>query len=421
MSSSLKEVNAGDTLKKIIGIVVIVLIGFTFALQTQFWKDDSTSSDIPSEETWNNTYGTRGWDGLNSIIETSGGEYVLAGYSNSKAWILKTDNLGNEVWSRYYFGEGIKDDKAVSLIETDDGGYAIAGQTYVPGDSNTDSWLMKVDVTGEKVWEKSYSTEDRDKVWSLVQTGDGGYVFAGQKEVKGNGGIDAWLVRTDSKGNELWSNTYGGPDYDISVWDEAWSVIQTEDGGFVLCGQKQNPDKGDVDAWLFKTDSSGRKVWSKTYDLQGWDEAWQVVQTSDGGFALAGQTHFFEEGIIDSWLLKTDKSGNQLWIRDYGTEGWEKIWSLVQTQDDGFAMAGQKQYLDNDIVEAWVLRTDDSGKELWSKTFRGSHYGSEVWDKVQMIIQTNDGGFGIVGGTSTTDNNRLDGWFIKTDEDGSGL
>ncbi|MDH5686018.1 MAG: hypothetical protein OEY73_05765, partial [Hadesarchaea archaeon] len=158
----------------------------------------------------------------------------------------------------------------------------------------------------------------------IVQTSDGGYALAGSTESYGAGGFDFWLVKTDSSGNEEWSKTFGGENDD---W--AYSVVQTSDGGYVLAGSTMSYGAGGEDFWLVKTDSSGNEEWSKTFGGVNRDWARSVIQTSDGGYALAG-----------GWLLKTDSSGNEEWSKTFGGANGGTAWSIVQTSDGGYALAG---------------------------------------------------------------------------------
>jgi len=157
-------------------------------------------------------------------------------------------------------------------------------------------------------WNKTYGGTSNDVAWSAVQTWDGGYALAGYTESFGAGDSDFWLVKTDSSGNIQWNKTYGGTNTDY-----AHSVVQTWDGGYALAGDTWSLELDDADFWLVKTDSSGNMQWSKTYGGTNYDCVRSVVQTWDGGYALAGYTYSFGAGDSDFWLVKTDSSGNIQW------------------------------------------------------------------------------------------------------------
>jgi hypothetical protein len=176
----------------------------------------------------------------------------------------------------------------------------------ITGKTTPDGGLQRVlGLTGQQVWNRTYGGTKDDEAYSLVQTGDGGYALAGQTNSSGAGGYDAWLVKTDANGNMLWNKTYGG-----TGWDGATSLVQTGDGGYALAGQTNSFGAGSNDFWLVKTDANGNMLWNKTYGGTGDDGAYSLVQTGDGGYALAGYTKSSGAGGYDAWLVKTDASGN---------------------------------------------------------------------------------------------------------------
>jgi len=318
----------------------------------------------------NKTYGGTGTDIAYSMVKTSDGGYALAGSTNSFGaggndfWLVKTDSLGNMLWNKTYGAAG--DDVAYSVVQTSDGGYALAGtsNSWVPGDGY-DMWLVKTDGSGNVRWSLTYGGTGLDVAYSVVQTKDGGYALAGYTNSFGAGGFDFWLVKTDSNGNMLWNKTYGGTGTDI-----AYSMVQTSDGGYALAGYTDSFGAGGADFWLVKTDASGNMLWNKTYGGTGADEAYSVVQTSDGGYALAGITNSFGAGGWDFWLVKTDMNGNMLWNKTYGGTGDDYASSMIQTSDGGYAIAGETISFGG----SWLVKTDANGNMLWNKTYGGVAY-----------------------------------------------
>ena len=209
-----------------------------------------------SSPTWNQTYdGTRG-DWANSVIATSDGGYAIAG--GTDFWLVKTDGLGNMEWNRTY--EAPDDGWAYSLIETSDGGYALVGALDLLGDDClADFWLVKTDAAGNMEWNRTYlggGTQDgRGALFlsdrSLIETFDGGYALAGVT-YSSSAYEDFWLVKTDEYGNVEWNQTYGG---EYSDW--AYSLVETSDGGYALCGYTRSFGAGEDDFWLVKTDEYG--------------------------------------------------------------------------------------------------------------------------------------------------------------------
>lgn len=248
---------------------------------------------------------------------------------------------------------------ARSLVKTSDGGYVIAGYT-ASGTSGVDFQMVKTDPSWNTQWSKSYAREGAsdDLANCVFQTSDGGYALAGIA-----GSNDFWLVKTDSTGTAQWNKTYGG----INT-EEARSVVQTSDGGCTLVGYTDSYGAGSTDFWLVKTDSAGTALWNKTYGGVGSDIATSLVQTNDGGYALAGYTNSFGEGNYDSFLVKTDSNGNMAWNKTYGGTNWDSTHSLVQTIDGGYALAGDTRSFGADApahTYLWVVKTNSAGKPEW--------------------------------------------------------
>jgi hypothetical protein len=182
---------------------------------------------------------------------------------------------------------------------------------------------------------KTYGGTDWDKARSVRQTSDGGYIVAGYTNSFGAGGYDFFLIKTDAYGNVQWAKTYGGTDND---W--ALSVQQTYDGGYIVAGLTSSFGMGGYDFFLIKTDENGNIQWAKTYGGTNEDWAYSVRQTSDGGYIVAGYTGSFGAGGYDFFLIKTDENGNIQWAKTYG--GTDNDWarSVQQTYDGGYIVAG---------------------------------------------------------------------------------
>ena len=260
---------------------------------------------------WSKTFGGADEEAAQSLVRTDDGGYALAGLTASfgagsyDAWLVKTDASGNMQWSKTYGGTDT--DVGGKVIQTDDGGYAIASLTYSFGAGDRDSWLVKTDASGNMQWNNTYGGTENDVAFSVVQTGDGGYALAGYTQSFGAGYTDFWLVKTDASGNMQWSKTYGGTDGEVGG-----KVIQTDDGGYVLAGN--TGAGGDLDFWLVKTDAAGNMQWNNTYGGTDNESNPALLQTSDGGYALAGSTTSYGAGSADFWLVKTDVESGLAWV-----------------------------------------------------------------------------------------------------------
>jgi hypothetical protein len=341
------------------------------------------------------------------VIQTKDGGFALAGFTSPDAtnnhdyWLIKTDTSGTTQWSKTYGGLGIDD--AYSVIETADGGYAMVGFTNSSGAGNYDGWLVKVDSVGNMQWNKTYGGATADDLYIVVQTDDGGYAMVGYTTSFGAGAADGRLVRVDSSGNVLWNQTYGGTGVDDTV-----SMVKTSDGGYALAGYTRSFGAGGTDFWLVKVDSEGVLQWNKMYGGAGDDSAHSVVQTSDGGYALAGFTYSFGSGDKDFWLVKVDSLGNMQWNKTFGGTGADAAVSLVKTSDGGFALAGCSSSFGAGNNDVWGVRVDSFGNLFWSQT-----YGGAGADYAYSIIQASDGGYAVTGNTASFGVGSTDCYFVK--------
>ena len=245
-----------------------------------------------------------------------------------------------------------------------------------------------------KEWDKTYGDSDDEGAFSVIQTSDGGYALAGW-------GLN--LLKTDSSGNMLWSKRYS----DVNLI-AVQSFLQTSDGGYALAGFIIRYNPPDVDLWLAKTNPFGDIEWDKTYGGSGEDIGSHLIQTSDGGYAIIGYTNSYGNGNHDIWFIKTDSSGNMEWDKTYGGEYDDIGYSLIQTSDGGYAIAGSTSSYGSGMYDIWFIKTDSSGNMEWNETFGGSD-----WDQASSVIQTSDGGYVIAGYTRSYGGGGEDMWLIK--------
>ena len=269
------------------------------------------------------------------------------GAGNKDFWLVRTDESGDNLWSRTYGGQG--EDYCYSMVQTADGGFALAGWTS-PTPGGQDFWLVRTDENGDSLWSRTYDRNGSDGCISLIETSDGGFVLAGFTSKFGHESSDFLLVRTNENGDSLWSRTYGGEKSDICC-----SLIQTADGGYALAGSTTSFGMGYKDFWLLRTDEHGDSLWSHTYGGGSYDGCKSLIQTNDRGFVLAGYTHSFGKGE-EFWLVRTNEVGDSLWSRTYGGEDNERCSSLIQTADGGFALTGGTSSFGAGCADFWIVK-----------------------------------------------------------------
>ena len=247
-----------------------------------------------------------------SIQQTSDAGYIVAGrkkeHEEEYPWsydfcILKLDSNGEPEWQHMYGGSN-KDDYAYSVQQINDGGYIVAGTTESFGAGNKDFWVLKLDSAGDVEWERAYGGSGEDYAESIQQTHDGGFIVAGTTSSFGVAGFDYWVLKLDSSGEIVWQKTYGG-----NGGDYAHSVQQTDDGGYVIAGSTGSFGAGKVDFWVLKLGTEGEVKWEKAYGGAEYDSAFSVDQASDGGYIVAGKTKSFGVGDFDFLVLKLTSTG----------------------------------------------------------------------------------------------------------------
>jgi len=340
-----------------------------------------------------------------SVQQTLEGGYVLAGQTESfgGAWmdacLIKTDSVGETLWVRIYGDGGW--DRAHSVQQTSDSSFIITGWKDIGGGWGLDIWLIKTDPSGDTLWTGISEVGNDDWGFSVQETEDNGYIIGGG----GAGGMR--LAKTDSVGTFDWIRVYG----DVAS-EEGNCAQQTSDGGYVIVGWTESFGAGAEDVYLVRTDSVGDTVWTRTYGGTECERGYSVLQTSDGGYIVAGWTESFGTGSLDVWLIRTDSLGDTLWARTYGGTGLDYGRSLRATDDGGYIIAGYTWSFGAGRFDAYLVKTDSLGNTLWDRT-----YGSPWQDYAYSVQQTSDNGY-IIAGSTVLGGGGDDFYLIKTDENG---
>lgn len=366
-------------------------------------------------------------DIISSAVQTADNGIVAAGATLSygagfvDALVIKLDSAGNTEWNFTYGKSNF--DRAISVIQLQNGNYFVTGSCKDSGSADENILLMKLDNSGTLLWSKTYGTTGTDipsPLDGLQQTTDGGFVVAGISDFLNNSySIDAYILRLDSLGDTLWTRGFRG-----TFSDQAFSVKQTFDGGFIISGRTNSFGNNVMDAMLIKLDSTGNTQWMKRFAGVFWDEGQAVKQAADSGYIVAGATTSGGAGDYDMMAFKTDGSGNLQWAKTIGGFTVDAGTSVVQCADGNFAVAGYLQSYNaarlafpntingNDSTDVFLVKLNQQGDTLWCSAF-----GGEFLDEAYSLSNASDGGL-IMTVYSLSYGDSMQGLLIKTDSMG---
>jgi hypothetical protein len=315
-----------------------------------------------------------------------------------------TPEIPNIIWNRLYGGE--QNDVAWDVQLTEDGGFYVLGTTGLEfgPDMLGDIYLIRMDPDGNVLWEKTYGGAKYEEGLHISRTIDGGLLLSGMTASFGAGGMDAYLVKIDTEGNELWSRTLGGP------LDEMAAAEQQPDGSFIFCGNLVDPNdivvadagaagyggfSGRSTVYLAKTDPEGNELWTRTFGADNNLITAGCVQASDGGFLALATLMRFPAPDDDICLVKVDQDGNEVWSRTW-EEGTMTAYDLIPTSDGNFLIAGSLAPADDvDRLKAdfFFIKVDQQGNEIWMNTFGDPG----MIDYPELVTETGDGGYLVIG------------------------
>jgi hypothetical protein len=395
-----------------LGIILLSLLALTAVAGAQ--TGDYTI-------TLNRTYGGPDTgDAAYAIVPDPGGAgFFLAGGTESfgsgktDAWVVRLNPEGIDEWNRTYGGE--EDDIARSIIRTNDGGLLVAGNlTYVTNGTrpDTDAWLVKINSSGDEAWNRTYGGPDVNTSANAVTVaGDGGYLFVGSTTAWGGNNSDAWAVRVNETGGEVWNRVLGGTGNDT-----ANAVVRLPDGDFVLAGSTASSGAGMADVWVIRLNESGSEVWNRTFGSPDVDAGRAVVNTPDGGLLVAGTfTERPDNATVDTdaLLIKLTPAGDLIWNWIYGDFGVnESAAVVIAAEDGGYVFAGETGFLGTDDTDAWVVGTDAAGAVAWSRTAGGANPG----DRAASLIEAVPGEYAVAGTFNATGEEgpvNTDAWLIR--------
>lgn len=424
--------------KSIANTFILILLFISTACCT---KEGKTNNGFQGTTNSIMTLGGSKNETANSVINTSDGGYAVFGFTQSNNgdvtnkpnegydyWLLKFDSNNELQWSKTY--GGTDDDRGESIIQTNDGGYLIAGHSKsndIDVSSNAgfnDFWIAKLDASGTISWEKSYGFSGSDRAYDVLQTNDGGYLITGILDVtasnlQGNdrntnarhAGGDYWAIKLDANGTKQWRRYFGGTNTDT-----AYDVVQSTDNSFIIVGLSDSTDidinnnQGTYDFWAVKINNDGTLIWEKSYGGDEIDQAYAITQTIDGNFIIVGDARSNNKdvsnnyGSADLWAIKINPSGEKIWEKNYGGSSFESARVIIPSSEGGYYIAGNSRSGNIDLKsnngnnDVWILKIDENGSLDWQKSIGGSEI-----DLAFDIAELNDNSIVVVGESWSSD------------------
>ncbi len=377
--------------------VMLILAGTTLA------------QEMP-DSLWTATYGGDDADHCYDVIAIPNGDIVFAGRTAStgagatEMWLVKLDYLGNIIWE-YTFG-GPLDETCYSVQQTTDGGYIMGGFTDSYAQALFDFYLVKVDENGAEEWYQTYPSDASEKIREIDVAPDGGFILAGDTYTSDQTGNDIRIIKTDADGEVEWSHIYGGDNDDY-----VGGVLALEDGGYVIAGS-QYFDGNSFDVYLWRLDEDGEVVWQEYFGEEMEEKCYDLEETADGDFALAGYTYGYGAEYRDFYLIKTNSNGGHIFSRHFGGPSYDECHGIRTTSDGGFLMAGGTQSYGAGDWDAYIVKTNSSGFAQWETT-----YGGAEVDFAYSMDETWDIGYIIGGHTQSFGAGSSDAFIIRLESE----
>lgn len=415
-------------------------------------SNDDSQSQPDAQVSFNNeleivkTYGGTEEDDALSVVETADGNIAVLGFtqsingdvsgketSDSDYWLMKLDKDLNMIWNKVLGGSS--DDRGQSIIATQEGGFLLSGfSRSSDGDVSEnfgfhDYWVLKLDASGNIIWEKTFGFAGNDRSYSAIQTNDGGYFITGFLDVSASGGEgndngtagrpknilhkhgvgEFWGVKLNADGSMQWRRYFGG-----SNNDRSYDVIQAHDGNIIMVGSSESNDfditspQGSYDFWAVKVNLNGDLIWQKNFGGSGIDIGYSIEKSLNNTYYLAGDTRSDDvqdfKGVTDSWVINLDENANSIWKKTYGGNDFETARSIIQLQSGDLFITGSSKSNDIQVSEnyggndVWLVNTDSSGNIISTSVIGGSEF-----DFANQAVQLSTGEVIIVGSSQSSD------------------
>lgn len=386
-------------------VLTIVFIASNFYGYGQKWEIE-----------WEKQMGGAKMDMFADVIEDFNGGFTVLGSTQTEGrndqdfWLVRFDTAGNTIWSKTY--GTLNHDFPLRLAQFTEGGYILSGK--ISDENNKfQAFILKTDSLGNEVWQKSIGDQNYNCIEDIIVMDDGGFIVSGTKSVEGNH-ENIWIANFTTEGEMVWEKTFGGSKMACSE-----SLKKLPDGGFVMAGQISEKGIPDSDLWVFRFDKNGGEVWNKQINSPGiniWPEC--ICCSPDSNLVVVGWHGTCMNDIksedpifdFDFFLAKISPQGKILWTKNIDSEGSEGGNAVVIRPDGKILMGGKKETSFLGRIGPWLLLSDENGTILSELVLPFKFKGDQAAD----IINTADGGFVVIGpGPVALDITRSNGWIKK--------
>lgn len=392
-------------------IFIIFLLVIFFSFQVKDFCEEEESFAV-----WENILGKGDINQLKSIIQTEEGNYLAGGWTDYKSnggvdgWILQIDTMGNLQWEKT-FGDNL-DDLIYDVIQTQDKGFLLAGWTENQK-GHTNAWILKLGEKGNLEWEKQYDLSENDKIYSIIQSLSGDYIATGCSLQEEKENTDALVMCIGKDGTLKWNNLFGGERY-----DRLYSIMENTAGNLFIVGYTESIGEGDADGWMIKLNKDGDKEWDKTFGGKEDDRFYSIIQTDDKGYAMIGYTKSKGAGEADIWLLKFNENDNLQWDKTlqetdwgYGAKDDDRGYSIIQTKSGHYVVVGYTCSKGEGKADGKIMKLDREGRIILSK-----EHGGQENECISSIVESRDGHFIFAGYTQSKEVGKTNAWLLNLDE-----
>lgn len=385
---------------------LLTILSTTLLFSVNLSAKDTVKAELRT--LWQKAYGGSSRDKAYGVVGLKdGGAFVVGG---SKSYgkgredmlVVRFDKSGKTIHRSSYGGK--QQDVANSVTATSDGFYMAAGFSKSFSKNNDkDVYLVKFDIDGKRLWQKSYGGDEDDEATSIVATNGGGALITGYTESYGKGYKDVYIIYVDKDGKEIWSKAIGGSDDDF-----ANAITLSSDGGFYVAGATRSFGEGGFDFYLLKFDGDGKFIFKKVYGEREEDIIYAITATRDGGCVVAGSTKSFGSKQNDIDVIRYSKDGAMKWHKIYGFKSKEWVNSITRTDEGGFLLAGTTKSFGFGAQDFYMIELDSKGSSLWANV-----YGGDVKDIAHGVARMSDGSYMVVGETESFGNGDYDFMIMK--------